>query len=83
MTEFSVKNFFQKHQGDLYKHLQDTLGSKLPNLSTLTSDNLVLLKWEEIGDGNINFIYRVWLGPDEKSAVTVVVKYASTYIRVS
>ena len=83
MSEFSVKNFFQKHQGDLYKLLQDTLGSKLPNLPALSSDDLVPLKWEEIGDGNINFIFRVWLGRDEKSAVTVVVKYASTYIRVS
>ena len=83
MSEFSVENFFQKHQGDLYKLLQDNLGSKLPNLPALSSDDLVPLKWEEIGDGNINFIFRVWLGPDEKSAVTVVIKYASTYIRVS
>lgn len=43
---------------------------------------LQVIKVEEIGDGNLNYVYRAHLsiGGD---GMTVIVKYAPTYIRVS
>ena len=59
--------FFEKHAIELPKLVQDTLGYKI---STKVS--------EEIGDGNLNEVYRVGL----KSEGTIIVKYAPPYVKV-
>lgn len=41
-----------------------------------------VIKVEEIGDGNLNYVYRAHLSIGGDS-MTVIVKYAPTYIRVS
>ena len=76
MDVASLENFFVKHAIELPKLLQDTLGYKT---STKVSDGLFLSPPEEIGDGNLNVVYRVFLKP----ARTVIVKYAPAYIKVT
>ena len=83
-SEFPVSVFIRKHSGQL----TEALGKLLE--TSFDESGLSLLKWEEIGDGNLNFVYRVWLGPEEEGAVkraetkeaTAIIKYAPGYIRV-
>ena len=82
-SQFPVSSFVQKHSLEL----PDTLGKLLE--AKLDKKDLSLLKWEEIGDGNLNFVYRIWLGSAKADAastdgseITAVIKFAPEYIRV-
>ena len=82
-SEFPVSSFVQKHS----RELPDALGKLME--AKLDEKDLSLLKWEEIGDGNLNFVYRIWLGPPKEDAamndgsdITAVIKFAPEYIRV-
>lgn len=52
-----------------------------------SGDTLKMKLSEEIGDGNLNIVYRVTMGPDNprspsKEDVSVIVKYAPPFIKV-
>ena len=77
--EFSVKEFLISYQSQL----QDVLHKvRLVPSCCNDSTQLQIQKVEEIGDGNLNFVYRVQLALGEDS-VSVIVKHAPNYIKVS
>ena len=87
MAEFPVLNFFEKHHSLVSRELlrQRPGDCVLPRASVGQSRlKLLPVKWEEIGDGNINFVYRVWLKLEgsESPDISAVIKHAPTYIRV-
>ena len=80
MAEFSLETLFKLHTTDLPNLIKDCLSPKLPGAEHVTAD---IDHWEEIGEGNLNFVYRVWLKPhDSTQECTVIVKYAPAYIKV-
>ena len=83
MAEFSLETLFKLHTTDLPNLIKDCLSPKLPAAEHVTAD---IDHWEEIGEGNLNFVYRVWLKPHDlkysTQECTVIVKYAPAYIKV-
>ena len=78
MAGFAVVDFFQAHGEKLRKAL---ISSKITNSKT-DLGNLQLKNFEEIGDGNLNFVYRIFLDVGGAAAISIVVKHAPDYIKV-
>ena len=77
--EFSVGDFLLSYQ----RLLPDILHkSQLVPNDYANSTQMQIQKVEEIGDGNLNFVYRVQFALGEDS-VFVIVKHAPNYIKVS
>ena len=77
--EFSVEELLEAHRSELVELLRR---SSLAQGVGGGLDQWELIKSEEIGDGNLNFVYRGHLTLDGE-CTTIIVKYAPYYIRVS
>ena len=78
MAGFAIVDFFQAHRDELRKALNS---SKIADIKTETGV-LQLKKFEEIGDGNLNFVYRVTIDVGGAAPVSIVVKHAPDFIKV-
>lgn len=73
-----MEDFFDAHRDELRKALNS---SRIPNI-LIESCNLQVQKVEEIGDGNLNFVYRIIVGVGGAEAASLVLKHAPVYIKV-